>query len=75
MTRTYYDTNCRNWNERTAIHAQSQFYDLDGFRAGRSTLLPIELAEVGDVAGKSLLHLQCHLGVDNAVVGAAAVRG
>lgn len=65
MTRTYYDTNRRNWNERTAIHARSQSYDLAGFRAGRSSLLPIELAEVGDVAGKSLLHLQCHLGVDS----------
>lgn len=60
----YYETNRRNWNERTPIHARSKSYDLDGFRAGRNTLLPIERAEVGDVAGKSLLHLQCHLGVD-----------
>jgi SAM-dependent methyltransferase len=61
---TYYDTNRQNWNERAAIHARSRFYDLDGFRAGRNALLPIERAEVGDVAGKSLLHLQSHLGDD-----------
>jgi ubiquinone/menaquinone biosynthesis C-methylase UbiE len=60
----YYETNRKNWNERTPIHARSRFYDLDGFRAGRNALLPIELAEVGDVREKSLLHLQCHIGDD-----------
>lgn len=64
MTRMYYDTNRRNWNERTPIHARSLSYDLDGFRAGRNSLLPIERVEVGEVNGKSLLHLQCHLGTD-----------
>jgi len=61
---TYYNTNRQNWNERTQIHARSKSYDLDGFRAGRNSLLPLERAELGEVAGKSLLHLQCHLGVD-----------
>ena len=28
-------------------------------------LTPIELAEVGDVKGKNLLHLQCHFGMDS----------
>jgi SAM-dependent methyltransferase len=60
----YYATNRQNWNEVTPIHAASRSYDLDGFRAGRNALRPIERAEVGDVAGKSLLHLQCHLGDD-----------
>jgi SAM-dependent methyltransferase len=35
-----------------------------GFRAGQTSLKHIELEEVGDVAGKSLLHLQCHFGQD-----------
>jgi SAM-dependent methyltransferase len=61
---SHYATNRRNWNERTAIHARSRMYDLDSFRAGRSSLLPVELSEVGEVAGKSLLHLQCHMGLD-----------
>lgn len=52
------------WNEITAIHIRSEFYDLPGFKAGKTSLKPIELAEVGEVRGKSLLHLQCHFGMD-----------
>jgi len=58
------ETNRTNWNERTAIHAASEFYDVAGFKAGGNTLKTIECEEVGDVAGKSLLHLQCHFGLD-----------
>ena len=54
----------RNWNERTPIHAASSFYDVDGFRSGKITLTDTEMAELGDVKGKSLLHLQCHFGMD-----------
>jgi SAM-dependent methyltransferase len=52
------------WNEITPIHVRSRFYDLEGFKAGRNSLKPIELDEVGDVKGKTLLHLQCHFGMD-----------
>ena len=54
----------RNWNERTPIHAASRFYDVEGFKSGRITLTDIEIEEMGPVAGKSLLHLQCHFGMD-----------
>lgn len=47
------------------IHLASAFYDVDGFRAGGSTLRPFELEEVGSVAGKRLAHLQCHFGLDS----------
>jgi SAM-dependent methyltransferase len=60
----YTETNRRRWNEVTPIHAASEFYDLAGFRAGKSSLRPIEREELGDVRGKSLLHLQCHFGLD-----------
>ena len=53
------------WNEWTPIHEKSTFYDLAGFKAGKSSLRSLELEEVGDVAGKSLLHLQCHFGKDS----------
>ncbi len=56
--------NRANWDDRVPIHLASSFYDLAGFRAGASTLRPFEVAEVGDVAGLSLLHLQCHIGLD-----------
>lgn len=52
------------WNELTPIHERSEFYDVEGFKNGRSMLYPIELEEMGDVSGKSLLHLQCHFGMD-----------
>ena len=52
------------WNELTPIHERSEYYDVKGFKSGKSTLKPIELEELGDVSGKSLLHLQCHFGLD-----------
>ncbi len=52
------------WNELTPIHARSDFYDVAGFKRGQCTLKSIELEELGDVTGKSLLHLQCHFGLD-----------
>ena len=52
------------WNELTPIHEQSPLYDVESFKKGRCALKPIELEEVGDVSGKSLLHLQCHFGMD-----------
>lgn len=57
-------TNRANWDERVPLHVASDFYDLDGFRAGNEALRDFEPAEVGDVTGKSLLHLQCHIGLD-----------
>jgi SAM-dependent methyltransferase len=56
--------NRRLWNEWARINQESDFYDMAGFRAGQTSLKHIELAEVGEVAGKSLLHLQCHFGQD-----------
>ena len=54
--------NRRLWNEWARINQESDFYDMAGFRAGQTSLKPIELEEVGNVAGKSLLHLlQCPL--------------
>lgn len=52
------------WNERAGINFRSDFYDVAGFRAGDQRILSYELEEVGDVAGKDLLHLQCHFGID-----------
>jgi len=56
--------NQRLWDEWTGIHETSAFYDLAGFRQGGIRLRPYEIAEIGDVAGLDLLHLQCHFGID-----------
>ena len=60
----YFEANRSLWNQRTAVHKDSAFYDLAGFKAGVNVLSPIELSEIGDVKGRSLLHLQCHFGMD-----------
>src|SRR5688572_23345711 len=60
----YFAANKSLWNQRTAVHKDSAFYDLDGFKKGANVLTPIELDEIGDVKGKSILHLQCHFGMD-----------
>jgi len=52
------------WDEWTAVNARSTLYRLDEFRAGKNKLNALERSEVGDVRGRSLLHLQCHFGMD-----------
>ena len=58
------ETNRAMWDERVPLHVGSDFYDVASFRAGRTSLLPFEIDEVGDVSGRTLLHLQCHFGLD-----------
>ena len=60
----YLRSNQHLWNDWTTLHEQSPQYKLEEFRAGASTLRPIERHELTDVAGKTLLHLQCHFGLD-----------
>jgi SAM-dependent methyltransferase len=56
--------NQARWDEAAPLHAASEFYDLDGFRADDDRIRPFEHDELGPVTGKDLLHLQCHLGTD-----------
>ncbi len=66
------------WDEVTPVHAGSEFYDVDGFLKGKSALDRLELDWLGDVAGKRVLHLQCHFGkstIEIARRGAAKVVG
>lgn len=60
----YFQANKEDWDQRTFLHENAPFYDLDGFKKGKDRLRSIELEELGDVTGKSLLHLQCHFGMD-----------
>lgn len=61
----YLDINRTSWNQRLETHLQSDFYDVASFLEGKSSLNSIELALLGDVAGKKILHLQCHFGQDS----------
>jgi 2-polyprenyl-3-methyl-5-hydroxy-6-metoxy-1,4-benzoquinol methylase len=61
----YLEVNRDLWNAKTPIHLNSEFYDVPAFKAGKSSLNPAELESLGDVKGKSILHLQCHFGMDS----------
>lgn len=61
----YLEVNRQTWNEKTKTHIASDFYDQPNFLDGKSSLNQIELDLLGDVKGKSILHLQCHFGQDS----------
>lgn len=60
----YIEINRNSWNNRVDAHVNSEFYDMESFRDGHSSLTQIENELLGDVNGKRILHLQCHFGQD-----------
>ncbi len=70
----YKQINRASWDERTGIHYKSAFYDNEGFIKGRNSLNAIELEMLGDVRGKTVLHLQCHFGQDTISLGRMGAR-
>ncbi|NKY33672.1 class I SAM-dependent methyltransferase [Nocardia speluncae] len=79
--------NRANWDERADVHRRSEMYEVDAFLADRDavssvvrndlSVLSAHLPETG-IQGKSLLHLQCHIGTDTlswARLGAVDVHG
>nr|WP_314491484.1 class I SAM-dependent methyltransferase [uncultured Chryseobacterium sp.] len=61
----YLEINKNSWNARVDPHFESDFYFVDEFLKGRNSLNSIELDLLGDIKGKSILHLQCHFGQDS----------
>ena len=55
--------NQRNWDARTPIHANSDFYGIRD-RDPRSWFAPFEWRDLGELDGREVLHLQCHLGTE-----------
>jgi 2-polyprenyl-3-methyl-5-hydroxy-6-metoxy-1,4-benzoquinol methylase len=64
IPKNYIDINKNAWNEKTAVHVASDFYNMEAFLNGQTSLMDIELQLLGDVSGKKILHLQCHFGQD-----------
>ncbi|MGD9740409.1 MAG: class I SAM-dependent methyltransferase [Bauldia sp.] len=62
----YFAANRAGWDERVGIHLRDdgRIYGLDAIRRGESVLGPIEAAEIGDISGMKVAHLQCHFGLD-----------
>lgn len=59
-----FNTNRETWDKKVAVHAASEFYNMEAFKKGTSSLNKFEVEALKDVKGKSLLHLQCHFGQD-----------
>jgi SAM-dependent methyltransferase len=58
------EANRRHWDEAVPHHVASPMYQVEAFKQGVSKLKGVELAELTGVRGKTLLHLQCHFGLD-----------
>lgn len=60
------ETNRANWEDRAAVHPDTDYYDVAGFLDGESTLRAVERRELADVvdADTRLCHLMCHFGLD-----------
>ena len=52
------------WDEPTPIHLRTN-KEVALLPDGAEVFDEIELGEVGDARGKTLLHLQCHIGTDS----------
>lgn len=65
LFRSEIEENRAVWDQRVAVHLNSAFYDMPGFKAGRNSLNSIELGLLGELKGLSVLHLQCHFGQDS----------
>lgn len=61
--REYIEENRAHWDELAEHHPGTDAYDVESFLQGESSLRRLEREEL-DIAGKRLLHLQCHFGMD-----------
>lgn len=76
----YTQANRLNWDDRAELHASDTTgsYRIAKVLAGGSSLHALEAGELGDLAGKDVVHLQCHIGLDTISLkhlGAASVIG
>jgi hypothetical protein len=53
-----------NWDDRTPVHLRAEFYDVEGWLRAERRPRRRELDALGHVADRSLLHPQCHIGLD-----------
>lgn len=63
--RDLHEANRLSWNAATEAHNSHKGDQAAAFRAGASTLYPEEVALLGDVRGKRVVHLQCNSGQDS----------
>ena len=64
MTHPDHEKNRKTWDKMVDLHVNHPGYKTQQVIEGGSSLKRIELEALGDVTGKSLLHLQCQFGLD-----------
>ncbi len=64
LRKDLHDQNRLSWNEATTVHNSHKRDQARFLRDGGSTLFPEEIELLGDIAGQSVVHLQCNAGQD-----------
>jgi SAM-dependent methyltransferase len=64
LRKELHEENRLSWNEATKAHNSHKGNQAKFFIEGGSTLFPEEIELLGDVAGLSVVHLQCNAGQD-----------
>src|SRR5205807_5965692 len=64
IVRDLHEDNRRSWNAATRAHNSHKRDQAAFLRGGGSTLFPEELELIGELSGRSLLHLGCNSGQD-----------
>ena len=71
----YLATNLANWNSRVPHHVAE--YGLEEFRddpAHLSSVVRFDLPRLGDLTGRDVVHLQCHIGSDTVSLARLGAR-
>lgn len=67
--------NQTNWDERAPIHLASRFYGInDPARRAEDWFGPFEWDDLGELDGRDLIHLQCHLGTETVAFARKGAR-
>ncbi|GLW46755.1 methyltransferase [Streptomyces sp. NBRC 14336] len=66
--------NQANWDARTPVHLASRFYGLDQDLDPERWFAPFEWTDLGDLTGRDVLHLQCHLGTETVAFARRGAR-
>ncbi len=64
MSHPDHEKNRAAWNDMVEVHFKHPDHKVKEFLDGWNSLKSIECEEIGDVTGRSLLHLQCQFGMD-----------
>ena len=78
---TWFSDNEKNWNDRANLHMAGDYCGLSRLLADPDAIsaeLALDIGRFGGLAGKQVMHLQCHVGTDTigfARRGAARVVG